>query len=83
MVWLSLKILNSPRAGVFISVPKKIVPLAVSRNRLRRLIREAVRADAYFEGEKSFTFKVLSSAPGLKLGDVKRVIEDLKEESIH
>ena len=63
---------------IFISVPKKIVPLAVGRNRLKRLIREALRGDSYFGKESCCTFRVSSYVPGLKLGDVKKAVEGLK-----
>ena len=79
MSWLSLKVLDSPKRSVLISVPKKIIPRAVDRNRVKRLIREAVRRDPYFEAEKRFTFKVLSHQPALKLQDVKKLIEELKK----
>ena len=54
--WLSLKVSErkqaaSPRSSkrpYVISIRKKIVPLAVRRNRIRRLIREAIRLEGFF-----------------------------------
>ena len=87
MGWLSLKVLESPKDGspsghhrVYISVPKKVVPRAVDRNRLKRLIREATREDIFFKRGRLFVFKVLSTREGLKLDAVKKAIELLKIE---
>ena len=78
MSWLSLKVLDSPQGCILISVPKKVVPRAVDRNRLKRLIRESVRRDAYFEVEKCFAFKVIRHAKSLKLENVRKIIDELK-----
>ena len=84
MGWLSLTVGSALERSlrhenrVLISVPKKIVPLATQRNRIKRLIREAVRQDAFCKREKLFTFKVLSPAEGMKLEAVKKMIESLK-----
>jgi ribonuclease P protein component len=87
--WLSLKVLDpatlkKPRLRkkskplFFISVPKKTVRLATQRNRLRRLIREAVRKDARFVGsEKIYAFKVNAFPLGVKLKDVEESLKEL------
>jgi RNase P protein component len=54
--WLALKRVPVPAAGapasgkpaVYISVPKRSVRLATKRNRIKRLLREAVRRDGRF-----------------------------------
>ena len=77
MGWLSLKTQDSPRPRVFISVPKKIVPLAVDRNRIKRLIREAVRRRGDPPGRPNAAFQVLQHVKGLKLKDVQDEIHRL------
>jgi RNase P protein component len=85
-VWLSLKVSEKViikdrvlKPGTFISVPKSVVPLATRRNRLRRLIREAVRADDYFgHAKKIYYFRVHRWPGDVRLQDVKRNIEILK-----
>lgn len=67
--WLSLKILESPsfpkkprcssKARVYISIPKRTVKLAVIRNRIRRVLREAVRLDSFFVDGRVYSLKVL------------------------
>ena len=48
--WLYLTVSESPssKPRVHISVPKRIVRLAVARNRIKRVLREAVKLDAFF-----------------------------------
>jgi ribonuclease P protein component len=50
--WLSLKIIDQKtsdrtphQGGLLIAIPKKIIASAVKRNRLKRLIKEAVRLE--------------------------------------
>lgn len=84
--WLSLKVRRiseakgvGPRQPVFVSIPKKVVPLATSRNRLKRLIREAIRKDVFFQDkQRVYLIRVLRSIKGLRLNDVKVVLEKLK-----
>ncbi len=84
--WLSLKVrwVADPkdahrRQPVFISIPKKAVPLATSRNRLKRLIREAIRKDVFFQDKRRvYWMRVIREIKGLKLGDVRAVLEKLK-----
>ena len=81
MTWLSLTAgahsVRPVQHRVLISVPKKIVPLAVDRNRIKRLIREAVRCTGGSLGQpyKSIGFRVLRHIKGLKLKDVQDEIQ--------
>lgn len=86
--WLSLRVLQK---GTFIkrpgktpllfSIPKKVVPLAVKRNRLKRLIREAVRQEAFFKGseDRVYWFRVFKAPQVLDLNGVKQTIKGLLE----
>jgi hypothetical protein len=59
--WLSLTVLDpspSPKARVHISIPKRAVKLAVRRNRLKRVLREAVRQDPFFGKKGVYRLKV-------------------------
>jgi len=84
--WLSLKVLENAskkppaKPQIHISVPKKIVPLATRRNRIKRLIREAVRKEAFFgDAGKVYLFRVLRApAEKLDLWDVKKLIVSLR-----
>ena len=84
--WLSLKVSDKVtigdrvlKPGLFVSVPKKIVPLATKRNRLKRLIREAVRADDYFKKhDKVYYFRIREWPGEIRLSDVKKMIARLQ-----
>ena len=83
--WLSLTIsgkngseITSGKATFLIAVPKKVLPLATRRNRMKRLIREAVRGDVFFDSQKVYTFKVRSAPKILNLGIVQKVVNELK-----
>ena len=86
VAWLSLKISENAasqnrglKPGVFISVPKKTVSLATKRNRLRRLVREAVRVDDYFKrANKVYYFRVHRWPGDLALQDVIEKIKEIK-----
>ena len=87
--WLSLTISGkdssektSAKAVFFIIVPKKVVKLATKRNRVKRLIREAVRGDGFFEKEMVYRFKVKKFPEILDLGSVQKTINDLKTQSL-
>lgn len=70
------------RTTLFISVPKKLVPLATRRNRLRRLIREAVRHDPFFSvAAGRYEFKVTSSPGEPGLNEVKAALKKIKPAS--
>ncbi len=64
----------------FVSVPKRIVRLATQRNRIKRLVREVVRKDPYFD-KRGFVFELKVTAapktPGLS--EVKDLIEKAKK----
>lgn len=82
--WLSLVISKNDdnRPGVLIQIPKKAVPLAVHRNRLKRLIREAVRGDDFFRDPgKCFAFRARGFPDDAGLGPVKQMISELKKET--
>lgn len=84
--WLSLKVSDKValgdkilKPGLFISVPKKVVPLAVNRNRLRRLVREVTRADDYFKKrDKVYYFRVREWPGKTGLSEVRQIIMGLK-----
>ncbi len=86
MTWLSLKVSEKVilkdrvlKPGFYVSVPKKVVPLATRRNRLKRLLREAVRGDAYFgNNTKVYYFRIHRWPGDLGLADVKEKIKKLK-----
>ncbi len=82
--WLIFKVSEKEprRTSFFISVPKKVVPLSTRRNRIRRLIREAVRLDPYFSASGMFyEFKVTSAPADPGLGDVKAALQKIKTEA--
>lgn len=81
--WLSLKVQNArpsktrPAQGrVFISVPKRVVRLAVERNRIRRVLREAIRLGGYFASDKVVWLRVLEKPA---LTSLRQADEALKE----
>lgn len=59
------------KAAIIIS--KKTARLAVDRNRIKRLISEALRNQQIFEGE--LVIKVKENLKGLKMPEVKQKIE--------
>ena len=89
--WLSLKISQGPDSDprfrknrILISIPKKAVALSTRRNRLRRLIKEAVRHDVFFKDvTKNYFFRVtkLPDIKSLKLINVRELVSALKTES--
>ena len=61
--WISLRTVSSDapdlgRALVYIGIPKQVVPLATRRNRIKRLIREAIRKDVRFEPGMIYRIRV-------------------------
>lgn len=77
--WLSLRISESGVKNLekspvfFISVPRKIVRLATERNRIKRLIREAVRLNPEFKSAgKVLYFSVRKKPKRPNLEDVKK-----------
>lgn len=70
---------RSEKPQVLISVPKRIVRLATARNRLKRMIREAVREDIFFKDrQKIYCLYVLKNIERLKTQDVRKSLEALK-----
>ena len=83
--WLSLTVsgnsgseITSGKATFFFAVPKKVLPLATRRNRMKRLIREAIRGDVFFDRQKIYTFKVRRVPKILDLATVQKAINELK-----
>ncbi|HTL70591.1 MAG TPA: ribonuclease P protein component [Candidatus Eisenbacteria bacterium] len=78
--WLHLTVLDrseSPSRHVLhISVPKKFVPLATRRNRVKRLLREALRALPLKSG-KLYQFRVRRAPKDPTLAEVKTLVKDL------
>ena len=83
MSWLSLEILDaiqvspkSPKKNpVRFVIPKKKIHLAVRRNRLRRLIKEAVRADISLADKKMYIFRVKRDPGSIGLKEVKEAVK--------
>jgi len=78
--WLSLTVSNlvSSRA-VHISIPKRIVKQAVVRNRVRRVLREAVRLDPFFKEEKTYILKVLRLPKTVDFHMAKKALGALRD----
>ena len=69
----------SKKPRILIAIPKKVIRLAVGRNRLRRLIREAIRNDDFFKDrQKVYSVYVHQQVEGLKMNQVKETLEALK-----
>ena len=84
--WLSLTVSQpvSSEAGlrkarVLISVPKRTVKLAVTRNRLKRILREAIRRDPFFMDDKIYLLKVRRLPQTMDLHAVRRTLEALHD----
>ena len=80
--WLSLTVSpasagKKARSGYFISIPKKIVRLAVRRNRIRRVLREALRAHGGLEAGKIHLFKVTCAPEDVGLAMAKKALHEL------
>ena len=68
------------KQSFFVSVPKRIVKLATQRNRIKRLVREAVRKDPYFDRQGFvFELKVTAAPKAPGLSEVKDLIERAKK----
>ena len=81
--WLSLTVSEgkspkaTPRQRLFhISVPKKIVRQAVRRNRIKRVLREALRLETLSNG-KVHLFRVLRMPQSVDLKDAKKAVHEL------
>ena len=78
MDWLSLEIRDTRASNpVRILIPKKVARLATRRNRLRRLIQEAVRLERSVSREKLYVFKALKDPGDVGLAEVSRKIDEL------
>ena len=84
--WLSLKVLESAgpqassgRARVLISIPKRTVKLAVMRNRLKRVLREAIRRDPFFEDGRSYRLQVREMPKKVGLDAARATLEALHD----
>ena len=83
--WISLRLIRPAireaqprRPFVTISIPKKVLRLATRRNRLKRLIKEAIRADGSFkEKDKFYAFVVMAYPGRVSLNDVKTALTKL------
>ena len=84
--WLSLTVLeshssdtNPKKARVHISIPKRTVKLAVTRNRMKRVLREAVRLDPFFGNHKIYRLKVRGLPQKVDLEAARRILEVLHD----
>ena len=82
--WLSLRVSegNNPeskaRKSLFlISIPKKVVRLAVRRNRIKRVLREALRNKSFFEENKTYLFKVTRSPEKVDLESARLALHEI------
>ncbi len=83
--WLSFEVSEKdprkPRSAkplIFISIPKKVVHLATDRNRIKRLIREAVRENSCFKDQsKVYLFRVLKTPLKPRLSQVKELLKKI------
>ncbi len=79
--WLSLEVSESQGLekgsgpSFLIVIPKKVIRLATERNRIRRLIKESVRHDKFFQEEKVYKFKVKTRLASWSLAEVKEAID--------
>jgi ribonuclease P protein component len=85
-LWLSLKLLGrasgtriAKKARPMISIPKKVAPLAVTRNRVKRLIREAVRLTGDPAPKKKYCFRVHRIPEKLNLEIVQKAVADVRQ----
>ena len=82
--WLSLTVLDPllsvpalRRSKVHISVPKAVVKLAVNRNRLKRVLREAVKLDSFFAKDRSYRLRVKQMPRTVDLKSARKGLEEL------
>lgn len=80
--WLSLTVLNNPSSEtprVYISVPKRAVKLAVKRNRIKRVLREAVRLDPFFGKTKIYRLRVSEMPRQIDLKEAQKALSALHD----
>lgn len=58
-------------------MPKKVVKLATRRNRLRRLIKEALRLEFSLKKEKVYTFRVMKNPGEIGLSQAKEAMHEI------
>lgn len=83
--WLSLKITDQTAkqsltglALLRISVPKKVIPLATQRNRIKRLIREVIRKKPVLKNpDKIYCFKVMRKKEDIDFRAASEAIDSL------
>lgn len=63
-----------PKSRVYIAVPKRLVKKAVTRNRIKRVLREAVRMNSFFLGGKTYFLKVLRLPEQVDLRSAKEAV---------
>lgn len=69
---------GSAKPLIFISIPKKAVHLATDRNRIKRLIREAVRENSCFKDpSKVYLFRVLKAPSKPRLSQVQGLLKKM------
>jgi ribonuclease P protein component len=66
-----------------ISIPKKVVKQAVRRNRIKRVLREALKEERILERDKTHVFKVLRSPEGVNLQMAKQAVRELLRGVTH
>lgn len=72
---------NARGASLFFVIPKKTVRLATQRNRIKRLIREAVRGEERFnDASRSYWFRVVEKPEVLDFHEVKEAIRRLASD---
>ena len=80
--WLSLTVFktsSSETPSVFISIPKRAVKLAVKRNRIKRVLREAVRLDPFFDKTKIYRLKVNQMPVKIDLKEARKALSSLHD----
>lgn len=82
--WLSLTVSdpnsirkNARKPLYFISIPKKVVKQAVRRNRIRRVLREALKNRPAMTASKLHRFKVLRVPEKIDLNLANKAVEEL------
>ncbi len=74
---------SSLKIGV--SVPKKLIPLAVKRNLIKRRIKEQIRAlpDTMFEKKKGGLFVLFQGKKEVSSREISKCITDLFLKTLH
>ncbi len=75
MAFVRSNTLDQPRVGM--AITKRKVPTAVSRNLVKRLIRENFRTQAFKLENKDIVFIVKTSVKGISNKDLKKEINNI------